>query len=83
MWFQVWREEGNREDARRVEASCPEHAAKRWAEWVDSWGSDYTIVGGTPERVFVAPDEHGSEPELFEVHGESTPTYTANPVSTE
>jgi len=83
MWYQVWREEDSSENARRVKATSAEHAATRWAEWIDSWGADYSIVGGQSARIFVALDEHGAEPELFEVYGESTPIYTANPVSTE
>ena len=79
--YLVWREESNREDAKRVKADYPEQAATTWAEWADSWGADYTIVGGQEERVFVALDEDGSEPEKFEVHGESMPFYRAKLVS--
>lgn len=79
--FLVWREENNREDAKRVKANYPEQAAREWAEWADSWGADYTIVGGQEERIFVAIDEDGSEPEMFEVRGESMLVYFAKAVT--
>ena len=75
--YLVWREESERDDARRVKAFCPEQAAKTWAQWYDSWGADYSIVGGQNERVFVALDADGSEPELFEVRGELCAEYLA------
>lgn len=78
--YLVWREEANREDGKRVKASCPEMAAKVWAEWADSWGSDYSIVNGTEQRVCVALDEEDSEPEMFDVSGESMPVYHARAV---
>jgi len=75
--YWVWREESDRGDAKRVKASYPEQAASTWAEWADSWGADYTIVGGQNEKVFVALDEVGSEPEMFEVRGEQAAVYYA------
>ena len=79
--YLVWREESEREDAKRVKANYSEQAVRTWAEWADSWSSDYTIVGGQEERVFVALDADGSEPEMFEVRGESMPVYFARSVS--
>ena len=79
--YLVWREDSEREDAKRVKASYPEQAARTWAEWADGWSADYTIVGGQEERVFVALDANGSEPEMFEVRGESMPVYYARSVS--
>ena len=79
--YLVWREESDRDDARRVKASYPEQAAKAWAQWADSWSADYSIVGGQNERVFVALDADGSEPEMFDVGGESMPVYYASAVS--
>ena len=79
--YLVWREDSEREDAKRVKASYPEQAARTWAEWADGWSADYTIVGGQEERVFVALDADGSEPEMFEVRGESMPVYYARSVS--
>lgn len=78
--FLVWREESDRDDARSVKANYAEQAARNWAEWADCWGADYTIVGGQEERVFVALDEDGSEPEMFEVRGESMAVYFAKTV---
>ena len=79
--YLVWREESEREDAKRVKANYSEQAVRTWAEWADSWSADYTIVGGQEERVFVALDADGSEPEMFEVRGESMPVYFARSVS--
>ena len=79
--YLVWREDSERDDAKRVTANYPEQAAREWAEWADSWGADYTIVGGQAERVFVALYEDGSEPEMFEVSGESMPAYSAKAVT--
>ena len=79
--YLVWREESEREDAKRVKANYSEQAVRNWAEWADSWSADYSIVGGQQERVFVALDADGSEPELFEVSGESMPVYSAQLVS--
>lgn len=78
--YLVWREESEREDAKRVKANCSEQAVITWAEWADSWSADYTIVGGQEERVFVALDD-GSEPVMLEVRGESRPVYFARAVS--
>lgn len=79
--YLVWREESNREDAKRVRADYPEQAVTMWAQWADSWGADYTIVGGQEERVFVSLDDAGSDPEMFEVYGESMPVYRAMAVT--
>lgn len=79
--YLVWREESEREDAKRVKANYSEQAVRAWAEWADSWSADYTIVGGQEERVFVALDTDGSAPEIFEVRGESMPVYFARAVS--
>jgi hypothetical protein len=78
--YLVWREESERDDAKRVKANYPEQAASTWAEWADNWGADYTIVGGQNENVFVALDECGSEPEMFDVRGEQTAVYYARSV---
>jgi len=79
-YFLVWPEGCSREYARRLTASSHEHAAREWAEWTDSGGSDYLIVGGQDERVFVAADDDGSEPELFIVSGRPSTVYFARPV---
>lgn len=79
--YLIWREDSSRDDAKRVMADYPELAVTTWAKWADAWGADYTIVGGQEERVFVTLDEDGSEPEMFEVNGESMPVYRAKSVS--
>lgn len=79
--YLVWREESEREDAKCVKANYSEQAARIWAEWADSWSADYIIVGGQDEVVFVALAADGSEPEMFEVRGESMPVYYARAVS--
>lgn len=79
--YLVWREDSDRDDAKRVKGSYPEQAARNWAEWADAWGADYTIVGGQAEQVFVALDEDGSESEMFEVSGETMPVYCARSVT--
>ena len=79
--YLVWREESDRDDAKRVKANYAEQAVKTWAEWADGWSSDYSIVGGNDERVFVALDGDESEPEMFEVRGEAMPVYFARSVS--
>lgn len=62
--YLVWREDEDREDAKKVKAYYTTEAAENWAQWSDSWSADYTIVRGDPARVFVALDEDGSEPEF-------------------
>lgn len=79
--FLVWREHEERGDAKKIEAYYEREAAEKWAEWQDSWYADYTIVNGTEERVFVALDEDGSTPMLFEVSGEPRPVYNARTVN--
>lgn len=79
--YLVWLEDSERADAKCVKADYPEQAVMDWAEWADAWGADYTIVGGQKERVFVALDADGSEPEMFDVRGESMPVYFATSVS--
>ncbi len=80
--YLVWREDEERDDAKPVKADYPEQAAKRWAAWTDTSNADYSIIGGQEERVFVALDAEGSEPEMFAVSGESMPVYFAKAVST-
>lgn len=80
--YLVWREDEKRDDAKSVKADYPEQAAKLWAALVDTTYADYAIVGGQEERVFVALDADGSEPEMFEVRGESMPVYFARAVTT-
>jgi len=81
-YFFVWPEGSSREYAKRMKASSQEQAACAWAEWEDNAGSDYLIVGGQDERVFVAADD-GSEPALFIVSGRSNPVYFASPAGAE
>ena len=73
----VWREDSEREDGKRIPANYEQEAAQKWAAWNDAWSADYTIVGGQEARVFVALDEEGSKPMLFEVRGDSCPVYHA------
>jgi hypothetical protein len=75
--YLVWREDADREDGKRIEANYEREAARKWAEWDDAWSADYLIVGGQDARVFVALDEDGSKPMLFEVRGEPQPVYFA------
>lgn len=77
--YLVWREDDDRDDAKRVKANYASQAAENWAQWSDSWSADYTIVRGEEARVFVALDQDGSTPELFEVSGEQCAVYSATP----
>ena len=78
--YLIWREDESREDASRIKESDPSAAAEEWAGLVDRLCAEYTIARGNQERVFVALDVDGSEPELYEVRGEYVPVYYATAV---
>lgn len=74
----VWLVDEAIDDAQTIYASRAESAAELWARRYDSDG-EYEIVGGKSLRVFVrsavAPEDEA--PVLFEVSGETVPSYTA------
>ena len=76
--YRVWREKEKAEDGVGVRARNAEHAAERWADEYDS-GGDYSIVGGSPETVWVRGPE-GAEAR-YRVSGESVPHYSAELVT--
>lgn len=78
--YLVWKDENDREDARKIEAFDAEDAAEIFGGDSDRDSAEYRIVSGGEERVWVVLDEPGAEPELFEVTGESVPTYYASRV---
>ena len=79
--YLIWREDESREDASRIKEVDPSTAAEEWAELVDRLCAEYSIARGNTERVFVALDVDGSEPEMFEVRGEMMPVYCATAIS--
>jgi hypothetical protein len=79
----VWLVDEAIDDAQTIYASRAESAAELWAARYDSDG-DYEIVGGKSLRVFVrsavldeARTYEDTAPVLFEVSGETVPSYTA------
>ena len=75
--FLVWQEGDEREDATVVEAYNHADAVEEWADEYDAYDDDYTIVEGSPEKVYVALNEPDSEAELYEVSGEAVRQYSA------
>lgn len=78
--YLVWKDESEREDARKVVAFDAEHAAQIFGEQTDTDSAEYWIVKGGTQRVFVALDEPDSVATLFEVTAEAIPTYYAHKV---
>jgi len=75
--YLVWCHERGQtsEDARRVDAPCPESAVKTWARADDAKSADYLIVGGSPTEVSVVEDREGATVQRFFVFGETEPVY--------
>ena len=69
------------EDAKKISASDPECAVRKWAEWSDSASSDYHIVGGQPTTVMVRDLDSPKALLEYEVSGESRPVYYARAAS--
>ena len=65
-------------DAHRARGGDAAAAVERWADEHDSSG-DYTIVSGSPATVIVRPLGSPAEGEVMIVHGESVPSYRAQP----
>jgi hypothetical protein len=85
----VWSpEDGETEDdARTFYGMSAERAVEKWAAWSDSNSADYAIVGGSEVTVHVRlrgleKERAGylmlpTEELVFEVYGESVPSYSA------
>lgn len=83
MKWKVWRPENETEDTAVVfERSDASWAAEDWAEHDDAQSADYAIVAGDRPRVCVRQVDDAGKPigrvRLFEVAGESVPSYSAS-----
>jgi hypothetical protein len=65
------------EGGREIEAHCPEHAVRQWAQMADAESADYLIVRGNPAEVLVCLVGSSLPPYRYSVSGESEPVYYA------
>ena len=79
--WEVWSPDlsETRDDAARIRGISSREAAEKWGETYDSDG-DYTIVGGSSVRVYVAKPLDDTV-RKYEVTGEGVPEYTATEIN--
>ena len=79
MIYVVWRPDymQTKEDGRFIDATCPEHACREWAQREDAESADYLIVSGSDADLMVAELGSSLSPLRYIVSGESAPSYRA------